>query len=77
MINTKNIINFSILGIVLAVSIFMVSVQQIYATGCPTNFVSEHITNAKAALESGNIEEAMNQLDLAEEAIGMASEEKD
>ena len=70
---TKNIITFSFVGIFLAIAI--VSVQQVYATGCPTNFVSEHIKNAKAALESGNTEEVMNQLDLAQEAIGMAAAE--
>jgi hypothetical protein len=48
---TKNIITFSFVGIFLAIAI--VSVQQVYATGCPTNFVSEHIKNAKTALESG------------------------
>jgi len=72
---TKNITTFSLLGIFLAISI--VSVQQIYATGCPTTFVSEHIQNAKTALESGNTEEVMNQLELAQEAIGMASEESE
>ena len=75
MSNIKNIITVGLLGIFLAISISLV--QQIYATGCPTNFVSEHITNAKAALESGNTEEVMNQLMLAEEAIGMASEEEE
>ncbi len=75
MINNKNIINFSILALFLALSI--VSVQQIYATGCPTNFVSEHIKNAKTALESGNTEEVLNQLQLAEEAIGMAAQESE
>ena len=38
-------------------------------------FVSEHIKNAKTALEKGNTEEVMNQLDLAQEAIGMAAAE--
>ena len=75
MTKNKNIINFSILAIFLVVSIL--SVQQIYATGCPTTFVSEHIKNAKTALESGNTEEVMNQLELAQEAIGMASEESE
>ena len=75
MTNNKNIINFSILALFLALSI--VSVQQIYATGCPTNFVSEHIKNAKTALESGNTEEVLNQLQLAEEAIGMAAQESE
>ena len=72
---TKNIITFSFVGIFLAIAI--VSVQQVYATGCPTNFVSEHIKNAQTALESGNTEEVKNQLELAEEAIGMASEESE
>lgn len=72
---TKNIAIFSLLGIFLTIAI--VSVQQVYATGCPTNFVSEHIQNAKTALESGNTEEVMNQLQLAEEAIGMAAEESE
>jgi hypothetical protein len=72
---TKNIATFSLLGIFLTIAI--VSVQQVYATGCPTNFVSEHIQNAKTALESGNTEEVMNQLQLAEEAIGMAAEESE
>ena len=71
---TKNIITFSFVGIFLAIAI--VSVQQVYATGCPTNFVSEHIKNAKTALESGNTE-VMNQLQLAEEAIGMAAQESE
>jgi hypothetical protein len=72
---TKNIFTYSLLGVFLAIAI--VSVQQIYATGCPTNFVSEHIKNAKTALESGNTEEVMNQLQLAEEAIGMAAQESE
>ena len=72
---TKNIAIFSLLGIFLTIAIL--SVQQVYATGCPTNFVSEHIQNAKTALESGNTEEVMNQLQLAEEAIGMAAEESE
>ena len=63
MTNNKNIINFSILALFLALSI--VSVQQIYATGCPTNFVSEHIKNAKTALESGNTEEVLNQTSIS------------
>lgn len=71
---TKNIFSYSLLGVFLAIAI--VSVQQIYATGCPTNFVSEHIKNAKTALESGNTE-VMNQLQLAEEAIGMAAQESE
>jgi hypothetical protein len=73
MTNTKNIINLGLLGIF--VGILIVSVQQIYATGCPTNFVSEHIKNAKTALETGNTEEVLNELQLAEEAIGMAAQE--
>ena len=73
MTNTKNIITFGLLGMFLAISI--VSVQQIYATGCPTQFVEEHIQNAKKALESGNTEEAQNQLQLAEDAIKAASAE--
>ncbi len=60
---------FSTIAIFFAISI--ITVQQVYATGCPTNFVSEHIKNAKAALQNGNTEEVMNQLQLAEEAIGM------
>jgi hypothetical protein len=43
----------------------------------PTNFVSEQIKNAKAALQNGTTEETLNQLDLAEEAIGVASEENE
>jgi hypothetical protein len=73
MTNTKNIITFCLLGVVLAMSI--VSVQQINATGCPTQFVAEHIQNAKKALESGNTEEVQNQLQLAEEAISAAAAE--
>ena len=73
MSNIKNIVNFGLLGIFITISI--VAVQQVYATGCPTNFVAEHIKNAKTALESGNTEEVMNQLDLAQEAIGMAAAE--
>ena len=75
MTKIRNILTFSIIAIFLAVSI--VSVQQIHGTGCPTNFVSEHIKNAKAALQNGTTEEALNQLELAEEAIGVASEENE
>jgi hypothetical protein len=75
MTKTKNILTFGIIAIFLAVSI--VSVQQIYARGCPINFVSEHIKNAKAALQNGTTEEALNQLELAEEAIGVAAEENE
>ena len=75
MTKNKNIINLSILAIFLVVS--LLSVQQIYATGCPTNFVSEHIKNAKTALESGNTEEVQNQLELAEQALGMAAQESE
>ncbi len=73
--HAKNIINFGLLGMILALSTVVVSVQQIFATGCPTTFVSEHIKNAKTALEKGDTEEVLNQLQLAEEAIGMAAEE--
>jgi hypothetical protein len=72
---TKNKITFSLLGIFLGIAIL--TIQQVHATGCPTNFVSEHIKNAKTALEGGNTEEVMNQLELAEEAIGMAAEESE
>ncbi len=65
----KNMLIFSTFAIFFAISI--ITVQQVYATGCPTQFVSEHIKNAKAAFESGNNEEVLNQLQLAEEAIGM------
>jgi len=75
LIMTKTITTFSFLLLFLAISI--VSIQQAFATGCPTNFVSEHIQNAKKALESGNTEEVLNQLELAEEAIGMAEEESE
>lgn len=75
MTKIRNIITFSVIAIFLAVSI--VSVQQIHATGCPTNFVSEHIKNAKAALQNGTTEEALNQLELAEEAIGVAAQENE
>ena len=76
MTNMKYILTFGIIAVSLAVSIFAIQ-QQSYATGCPTNFVSEHIKNAKTALESGNTEEVKNQLELAEEAIGMASQESE
>jgi hypothetical protein len=75
MTKIKNVLTFGVIAIFLTVSI--VSVQQIYATGCPTNFVSEHIKNAKAALQNGTTEEALNQLELAEEAIGVAAEENE
>ena len=70
--NPKNLIYLSVLGI-LAVSVL--SASQAYATGCPTEFVEEHIQNAKLALEEGNTEEVLNQLKLAEEAIGIVSED--
>lgn len=74
MIGTKrNILGISLFGIFLAISI--ASLQQVNATGCPTNFVEEHIQNAKKALEEGNTEEVKNQLELAEQAISMAQEE--
>ena len=63
----------SLIGAILAVSI--VSIQHSYSTGCPTSFVSEHLKNAKVALESGNTEEVLNQLELAEQAIATASAE--
>jgi hypothetical protein len=69
----KNIITIGLVGTILAIS--LVSVQQSYATGCPTQFVAEHIQNAKKALESGNTEEVQNQLQLAEEAINAAAAE--
>jgi hypothetical protein len=69
----KNIIIIGLVGTILAIS--LVSVQQSYATGCPTQFVAEHIQNAKKALESGNTEEVQNQLQLAEEAINAAAAE--
>ncbi len=75
MTNMKNILTFGIIAVFLGVTI--VAGQQINATGCPTNFVSEHIKNAKAALQNGTTEEALNQLELAEEAIGVASEENE
>lgn len=75
LIMTKTISTFSFLPLFLAISI--VSIQQAFATGCPTNFGLEHIQNAKKALESGDTEEVMNQLELAEEAIGMAEEESE
>jgi hypothetical protein len=59
MTKTKNILTFGIIAIFLAVSI--VSVQQIYATSCPKDFVSEHIKNAKAGLQNGTTEEDLNQ----------------
>ncbi|MDQ3970341.1 MAG: hypothetical protein M3227_01485 [Thermoproteota archaeon] len=70
---SKNMLIFSAITIFFAISI--ITVQQVYATGCPTNFVSEHIKNAKTALQNGNNEEVLNQLQLAEEAIGMVSAE--
>lgn len=73
--NIQNILTFGIIAVFLSVSI--VAIQQINATGCPTDFVSEHIKNAKAALQNGTTEEALNQLELAEEAIGVASEENE
>ena len=75
MTNIKNILTISFIAVFLGVTI--VAVQQTNATGCPTNFVSEHIKNAKAALQNGTTEEALNQLELAEEAIGVASEENE
>lgn len=75
MTNIKYILTFGVIAVFLAVSI--VAVQQIYATGCPTDFVSEHIKNAKAALQNGTTEEALNQLELAEEAIGVAAKENE
>ena len=72
---TNTITTFSFLLLILAISI--VSIQQIYATGCPTQFVWEHIQNAKKALENGNNEEVQNQLELAEEALGMAAQESE
>ena len=70
---TQNMLIFSTIAIFFAISI--IAIQQAYATGCPTQFVSEHLTNAKTALQNGNNEEVLNQLQLAEEAIGMVSAE--
>lgn len=71
--NNKNIITLGLLGAVLAMS--MISIQQSYSTGCPVQFVEEHIQSAKAALESGDTEEVLNQLNLAQEAINAAAQE--
>ncbi|MGD1834726.1 MAG: hypothetical protein ACPKPY_08020 [Nitrososphaeraceae archaeon] len=76
--NPKNLVYMSVLGI-LAVSVLSASqayaANEAYATGCPTEFVEEHLQNAKLALEEGNTEEVLNQLTLAEEAIGIVSED--
>lgn len=44
----RKILGISLFGIFLAISI--ASLQQVNATGCPTNFVEEHIQNAQKAL---------------------------
>jgi hypothetical protein len=62
-----SILIFGLAGLFLAT--FIVSFQQVGATGCPTAFVGEHIKNAKTALQNGNTEEVLNQLQLAEDAM--------
>jgi hypothetical protein len=52
-------------------------VQDAEATGCPTQFVTEHIDNAIKAYEDGDAKEVKNQLDLAKEAVGQFSEEEE
>lgn len=74
MTNIKNVLTFGVIAVFLGVTI--VAVQQINDTGCPTNFIRTH-KNAKAALQNGTTEEALNQFELAEEAIGVASEENE
>ena len=69
-----NILIFGVLGLFLATSI--VAFQHVYATGCPTAFVGEHIKNAKTALQNGNTEEVLNQLQLAEDAMKVVPAEE-
>jgi hypothetical protein len=69
-------ITFSILGISLVLAnLLIMSSQNVFSTGCPTDFVGEHLKDAKTALESGNTEEAMSQIQQAEEAIAELSKE--
>ena len=51
--------------------------QTAQATGCPTQFVTEHIDNALKAFDEKNAEELKNQLDLAKEALGIAASENE
>ncbi|HET6717115.1 MAG TPA: hypothetical protein VFG90_08280 [Nitrososphaeraceae archaeon] len=79
MMNVKEIITF---GISIGFLLFLVNVlndqlQTAQATGCPTNFVAEHVDQALAAYAAGDAKEVKNQLDLAKEAITVASEEKE
>lgn len=69
---------FGVLGITLITAALLVySPQTAVSTGCPTNFVGEYIQSAKLVLENGDKEEVMSQLQQAEEAIGMISEEEE
>ena len=79
MITTKKIDNRQyILGLsLIAAAILVVSSQNVFVTGCPTQFIGEHVQNAKLALQNGDTQEAMNQLDQAEQAIAMISSEEE
>lgn len=56
--------------------IYAFNAQDAQATGCPTQFVTEHIDNAIKAYEDGDAKEIKNQLDLAKEAVGQFEEEE-
>lgn len=68
----KNLVILS--GIMIAMSLL---VGQVYATGCPTNFVAEHIEEAIKAIENQQYDAALNELELANEAIGSINEESE
>lgn len=57
--------------------IYTFNLQDAQATGCPTQFVTEHIDNALKAYEDGDAKEIKNQLDLAKEAVGQFEEEEE
>lgn len=65
------------LGLILALGIHLMfeTVQTAQATGCPTQFVNEHIDNALKAYEEKNAEEVKNELDLAKQALSAAAAE--
>ena len=61
-------------GIFLAIS--AISFQQAYSTGLPTEFIREHIENARNAIMQNNTEVALEELQLAEDAMGVVPAEE-
>lgn len=76
--NRKDTIIFSLLIAFVSVGVIGTVLQQnqtAEATGCPANFVKEHVDQALKSFESGDYPEVKNQLDLAKDATKVFEEE--